>query len=242
MLFADYKAKRLRSIEDTDLIGGGGLWNGSIGGRRIDLPNGGGSFPVATTNTAQTSSAPIDFDFDLSQINRAIARGNTRADVLSAYEVFQTGTSRGRGLGYAQDVLRRFTPGLIQTYGAANIRIAAANYLDSAGLPRLARIVAPEPTPGPGPVPTPVPTPTPAPTPETPAPRNPVELLLDALPAIFGQATYNPPLQSQAYGYSPVRGDFGGAAPATSGGGLGLWLILGAVAVIGYFVYKRFSG
>lgn len=97
------------------------------------------SAPAASTSAPAPAPGP-SFDFDLSaaSIARAQAKGNTEADIRSAYEVFTTGYSKGRGMTYAQDIQRRFSAGLMQTYGSADIRTAAANYLDSAGLMRLA--------------------------------------------------------------------------------------------------------
>ena len=241
MIFSDHNARRLQPIEPIDLpplhgIGGGsGLWSGG-GGQFLALSpqsNGGGA-----VSTPAPAAPPIDFDFDLSQIGRAISQGNTREDVLSAYEVFTTGSSRGRGLGYAQDVQRRF--------GAPNLRLAAAAYLDAAGLPRLARIVSPDPSPvdeeplGGGdffelPV---APDPATPATPATVGPKGPVELLLDALPRLFGNAVVSPPLQSQATSYTPVSGGIGGAGV---GSNIGVWLLLGGAAIAGYFIYKRYK-
>lgn len=244
MIFFADNSKRLQPIDSLsgfgDTGGRGGLWNINMFAVRDERlpPVGGGR--VGSAPVQQASVPPIDFDFDLSQIQRAIAKGNTEADVKSAYEVFTTGQRSkipgGRGFEYAQDVQRRF--------GAPSIRHAAASYLDAAGLPRLARIVSPGPTQPPQdpddlgdffglPV---VPDPAQAAMPEK---KNPVDLLIDALPRLFGQAVYNPPLQSQATGYTPVTGDFGGAQQR---GGIGMWLLLGAAAIAAYFIYKRYSG
>lgn len=246
MIFFVDNSRRVQPVDSIDLpplhgIGGGsGLWSGG-GGQFLALSpqsNGGGA-----VSTPAPAAPPIDFDFDLGQIGRAIERGNTREDVLSAYEVFTTGSSRGRGLGYAQDVQRRF--------GAPSLRHAAASYLDAAGLPRLARIVSPDPTPTPQDelplgdffelpfVGTGDPVAAPAPT-SAPAPKGPVELLLDAIPRLFGNAVVNPPLQSQATSYTPVSGDFGGGAGGI-GGNIGTWLLLGGVAIAGYFIYRRYK-
>lgn len=233
VFFAD-NSRRVQQIEGFSGGGSGDLWSVNLFASRGDqaLMRGGGGRGPAPTQRA--GAPPIDFDFDLSQIEQAIRRGNTEADVRSAYEVFSTGTSRGRGLGYAQDVQRRF--------GAPSIRHAAASYLDAAGLPRLAQIVSPTPTPQPDldiegeffglPVPS-------DPAVSTPEKKNPVELLLDALPRLFGNAVVNPPLQSQATGYTPVTGDFGGAS---QGSGIVMWLLLGAAAIAAYFIYKRYNG
>jgi hypothetical protein len=96
-------------------------------------------------------------------------------------------------------------------------------------LPTLANIISPT-------NPTPVDTTKPPDT--TVKEKNPFEVLADILPGLFGNAVYNPPLQSQAYGYTPTTTE----TPLTQGGGsIGIIVILGVVGVIGYFLYKRFA-
>lgn len=221
------RSRRLRSIESPEFaMESGGGFNGG-GGQFFALPIASG-VPSSPAPAPTSPSAPLfDFDFDLSRIGQAVARGNTQADVLSAYELFTTGQTSGRALEYAQSDVRRF--------GYPSLRHAAAAYLDAAGLPRLAQAVTPD---GAGngdffelPVP-------PDPATST-APRNAFEVLADVLPGLFGQAVYNPPLQSQAYGFTPT--EISGAPAAGGGSSLGLWLILGGVAVVAYFIYKRVS-
>lgn len=75
--------------------------------------------------------------------------------------------------------------------------------------------------------------------------NNVVKILSDQLSTLFGNAVYNSPLQSQATGYTPVTtsSPIGGAITGGGGGSsIGLYLIIGVVGVIGYFVYKRFKG
>lgn len=218
-------------VRDEDFGRSGGVNGGSGGGLSF----------------AASAPAPQSFDFDLSRIGEAVRRGNTAADVESAYQTFLTGQPTGRGGTYAQDVLRRFSPGLTATYGVADIRTAAANYLDSAGLPRLAATVAPSsPTPGPD---TPEPDertffPLPVPPIEevTRAVQKPIEILADVFQRAFGNAIYNPPLQSQATSYTPYET----GAPSVGGGGGGMniggFLILGVIAIVAYFVYKQVKG
>lgn len=194
------------------------------GGNNLSVSGGGNTvFPSA-----------LNFDFDISQIKQAVAKGKgSESDIRSAYELFSTGQTQGRALGYAQDIQRRFTPGLLSTYGSADIRTAAANYLDSVGLARLAQVVSPAPTP----VDTKPKDTTPVDT--TPV-KTPIDLLIDAFTRSFGNAVYNPPLQSQSSGFTGV--DQGvPLAEGTGGSNIGTFIIIGIVGVIAYFLYKRFA-
>jgi hypothetical protein len=199
--------------------------------------NSSGGFPITGGGsgfTAPALASNLNFDFDISQIKSAASKGKgSESDIRSAYELFSTGQTSGRALGYAQDIQRRFSSGLFSTYGSTDIRTAAANYLDSVGLARLAQVVSPVPTPKETiPVDTkPV---------DTALPKNPFELLIDAFTRGFGNATYNPPLQSQSSGYTGV--DQG--VPLAEGGSsnIGTYIILAIVAIVGYFLYKRFAG
>jgi hypothetical protein len=182
-----------------------------------------------------SSPSTLNFDFDISQIKQAAAKGKgSEADIRSAYELFSTGQTSGRAYGYATDIQRRFTPGLLSTYGSADIRTAAANYLDSVGLARLSQIVSP--------VPTPV---VEKPKETTPVdsvlPKNPFELLIDAFQRSFGNAVYNPPLQSQSSGFTGQTTDVP-LSEAAGGSNIGTFIIIGVVGVIAYFLYKRFAG
>lgn len=194
---------------------------------------------TSVSSTPATSS-PLKFDFDISQINTAVAKGKGSAsDIKSAYELFSTGQTKGRAYGYATDIQRRFSPGLIATYGSSDIRTAAANYLDSVGLPRLAQVVSPVTT-------TPIddsnqqffalPV---KPDNTVKTPDNPFELLVDAFTRAFGNAVYNPPLQSQSSGFTGQSTNI----PLTESGGgsnIGTFIIIGVVGIIAYFLYKRF--
>lgn len=198
--------------------------------------NDGIDFPITGGGSGFTTPAPasnLNFDFDISQIKAAAAKGKgSESDIRSAYELFSTGQTQGRALGYAQDIQRRFSSGLLSTYGSTDIRTAAANYLDSVGLARLAQVVSPVPTPKDT---TPIDT-----TPVNPVlPKNPFELLIDAFTRGFGNATYNPPLQSQSSGYTGVDQ---GVPLAEGSSNIGTYIILAIVAIVGYFLYKRFAG
>jgi len=148
---------------------------------------------------------------------------NRVSDIKEAYQTYLTGNPIGRGGQYAVDAARRY---------GTDIREAARGYLVTAGLPTLANIVSPT-TVMSDPVDTTKP-------PDTIVKeKNPFEVLADILPGLFGNAVYNPPLQSQAYGYTPTTTE----TPLTQSGGssIGTFIILGIVGVIGYFLYKRFA-
>jgi hypothetical protein len=59
-------------------------------------------------------------------------------------------------------------------------------------------------------------------------PRNPFEVLADALQRSFGGSVYNPPLTQQSYGYG-----------STSGVNWTLLIIIGAVGIGAYFYFNR---
>lgn len=224
--------------------------NGGGGGGGNFLSNGSTGLNSISSTTAIPNVAKPPFDFDVSQINTAAAKGKgSVADIKSAYELFSTGQTQGRAYGYALDIQRRFSPGLIATYGAADIRTAAANYLDSVGLPRLAQIVSPV---------TKITETTTTPFKEIdnddqtffPLPvkeignttvmeRNPFEILADIIPNLFGNAVYNPPLQQQASGFTGIEQGTP-LAEATGSSNIGTFVIIGVMGVIGYFLYKRF--
>lgn len=194
----------------------------SAGGVGLSNPLG-----VAVPSLPNANVKP--FDISESALRAAEARGNKRQDILTAYESYLTNTPVGRGGQYARDV--------VQKYGAADIRAGAASYLQAAGLTFLADIVQPPPS---NTVTPPPDTTTPPPPPDntTPPPDNPFKLLLDALPSFFGSGgVYNPPLQSQSYGYTPEQTFDSG------GGGISIMpiLLLLGLAAVGYFLYKRYA-
>lgn len=197
----------------------------------LTTDSGGGiglSNPLGVSVPAIPDASVRPFDISETALRGAEAKGNKRQDVLTAYESYLTNTVVGKGGQYAASAQ--------QKYGYASIRDAASSYLQTAGLGFLADIVSPTPTPPT--IPTTPSTPDTPITPSTPTtPQNPFELLLDALPSFFGQSTYNPPLQSQTYGYTPEQ------TLDSGGGGISLKpiLILVALAAIGYFLYKRYA-
>lgn len=205
------------------------LGSGNSGNLERSFSGGGGSIPITTQNPS------LNFDFDISQIKQAAAKGKgSESDIRSAYELFSTGQTSGKAYGYATDIQRRFTPGLLSTYGSADIRTAAANYLDSVGLARLSQVVSPTPTP----VDTKPKETTPV---DSVLPKNPFELLIDAFQRSFGNAVYNPPLQSQSSGFTGQNTDVP-LSEAAGGSNIGTFIIIGVIGVIAYFLYKRFAG
>ncbi len=198
-------------------------YQSNVGG--IGLSN-----PFGVSVPALPNANVRPFDISESSLRAAEAKGNKRQDVLSAYESYLTNTVVGRGGQYAQDVVTK--------YGAADIRAGAASYLQAAGLNYLAEIVQPPPTNNTTPPPPPdTTTPPPPPDTTTPPPDNPFKLLLDALPNLFGNQVYNPPLQSQTYGYTPEQ------SFSSSGSGISIMpiLIIAALIAVGYFLYKRYA-
>jgi len=234
------------------------LTNGNGGGSvsRLDFGGGGGSgISLAGVSTPAPAPAPEPTQrFDISVLSglrdsdKYLGK-NRVSDIKEAYDTYLTGSPVGRGGQYAVDAARRY---------GTSIREAARGYLVTVGLPTLADIIAPPPAPPAPPAP-PLKTfepkeedffelpfipdkTTTGTTGTTTAKKDPIELLLDAIPRLFGNTTTSAPLQSQAYGYTPVSGDFGGGAPSSSGGGVVMWLLLAGVAIAGYFIYKRYSG
>jgi hypothetical protein len=216
------------------LVANGG---GSVSSR-LDFGGASGGSGISQAGVAvappPVSSAPTQ-RFDLSVLSglresdKYLGR-NRVSEIKESYDTYLTGVPVGRGGVYATDAARRY---------GTSIREAARGYLVSAGLLPLADVAAPVSAPPKAleekdffelPVP---------PSPTTAREKGTVELLLDALPRLFGNAAASTPLQSQAYGYTPVSGDFGGSGG--SSGGAAMWLLLGAVAIAAYFVYKRYS-
>ncbi|HEY7160491.1 MAG TPA: hypothetical protein VH815_04495 [Acidobacteriota bacterium] len=207
--------------------------------------SGGGNLSVATPVNF-VATVPT-FNYDLSQIGVATAKGNKASDVQSAYQTFITGIPTGKGGQYAVSAQ--------QKYGYASIQDAAAAYLDAAGLPRVAQAVSSAPTS------------TPVSdtltdtvknlqdtvtnlqnsltTPQTNT-SDPFQQLIDVLPQLFGNAVYNPPLQTQATGYTPVdTSNYPGvvtSAPSGATSNIGTFIIIGVVAFVAYYLYKRYKG
>lgn len=158
---------------------------------------------------------------------------NRVSDIEEAYRTYISGSAVGRGGQYAVDAARQY---------GTTITEAARGYLVAAGLPTLASVLpgAPVSTPDTEPkeedfLPLPV-----SPTDEViKAIQRPIEILADVFQRGFGNAVYNPPLQSQATSYTPYET---GGAPVGGGMKVGGFLILGALAIAAYFIYKRVKG
>jgi|SRR5215475_442521 len=174
------------------------------------------SSPSYSTSTVATSSGSIQqFDVSPSAIAYAQSLGNVPSDIQSAYQTYLTGVPTGRGGEYAVSAKKK--------YGYATIQDAAAAYLQAAGLNFLS----------------PVEETTTQPITSTEQQRNPFEILADVLPKILGQAQQLPALKSQQIEYTPVQTS--APSPVSSTRSYSSLLIIGVIAVIGYFLYKRYA-
>lgn len=204
------------------------ILNGNGGGGGIGLTSSGVGVvpPLIGVNTPTQQ-------FDITPIANLRPQdkfqGNLVGDIREAYQTYLSGTPVGRGGQYAVDAARKY---------GTTITEAARGYLERVGLPILAAIV-----PGGGN----------GNTTNTAVEQlqkqldeiqknlvnNSFRILSDQLSTLFGAPVNNPPLQSQATGYTPVTtsSPIGGASSS-----MGLYIILGVVGVIAYFVYKRFAG
>lgn len=194
----------------------------SNGGSDGTFNNGGNGNPAIVSGMLVGENKPTQ-EFDISVLqglkpsDKYLGR-NRVSDIREAYQTYITGSPVGRGGQYAIDAARKYGTTLTE---------AARGYLVTVGLPTLANIIKPDSTL--------VDTTKPPDTTQ----KNPFQVLADVLPNLFGNAVYNPPLQSQAYGYTPTSTQ----QPLTQTGGsnIGLLIIVGIVGVIGYFLYKRFA-
>jgi hypothetical protein len=205
------------------------------------------------------AGTPLNFDLSViaGQPSNAKFNGNTVGDIQGAYQTYVSGAAPAgsRVAGYAQSG--------IQKYGFANASDWAAAYLQAAGIPILHNnLISATPQGGStGSISEPTPTST-VTTPDTSSLGGLNDLiggqfsnLADAFKTAFGTAVYEPPLQSQYYSGTPANIQVPdqsslagytslppGATPAGGGFGIGTLLILGAVAVGGYYLYKRYHG
>lgn len=192
----------------------------SLMSENTDISSGGGSSNAVSSTP--TSSQPLT-NFDIGAIaglrpsDKYLGK-NRVSDIQEAYQTYITGNPVGRGGQYAVDAARKYGVSVVE---------AARGYLQGVGLPIIPQAAT-----------TTVTDTTTNQTVNTP--QNPFQVLADILPKLFGNAVYNPPLQTQAYGYTPTETS---QPLQTSGGGLnlGLIIILGVIGVIVYFVYKRFA-
>lgn len=191
--------------------------------------------------------------------------GNLVSDIQSAYQTYITGAPVGKGGQYAVSAQ--------QKYGYASIADAAAGYLQAAGIHILSNDTAPA---GPASGTTgSADTLQPAPVVTTPANGtsaagsattdlntligNQIQSLGNAFQQAFGNAVYEPPLQSQYYsggvpsdynitdpsqlaGYTSVPAMTPAPAPAPSGGGIGIGtiLLLAIVGIGGYLLWRHY--
>ena len=222
------------SLNDSLVSVGGGDSRLDFGGGA----SGGGGAPAALVGSnSPTQRFDISVLSGLKPSDKYLGK-NRVSDIQEAYSTYLSGNPVGRGGQYAVDAARRY---------GTTITEAARGYLATVGLPTLADVV-PDTGGGSGGSGGGV-------TPDDlkklqddlnkrldelkdTGKGNPVELLLDAIPRLVGNAAARAPLQTQAYGYTPVSGDFGGES---SGSGLGMWLLLGAVGIAAYFIYKRYA-
>jgi hypothetical protein len=192
-----------------------------------DLAKGGGGGGGAITAFAPAvPNEPVSQRFDISVLSGRTPSekygSNKIQDILDAYQSYVTGVATGK---YAAKDAARF---------GVSVREWARGYLVGAGVPTLAEQTATttqndlkqfqedirkqiE---------------------ELKSTKGLTETLVDVIPRLFGGAAPSQPLQSQAYGYAPVSGNFGEGG----GGGIGVWLLLGGAAVAAYLIYKRYSG
>jgi hypothetical protein len=196
---------------------------------RNDSNGNGGAFAITGGGSGFTQSLPPSEPlqkFDISVLSNLrdsdkYLGKNRVSDIKEAYQSYISGNIIGRGGQYGVDAARRF---------GTSVTEALRGYLATVGLPTLTEsnpVTPVNPTNPTNPV-----------LPDTPVKKNIDELLVDILPQLFGNAVYNPPLQSQAYGYSPTSQET--PLGQSSGGNIGTFIIIGVVGVIGYFVYKRY--
>lgn len=213
---------------------------------------GGGGIPINSAPVALVGSNSPTQQFDLTALaglrpqDKYLGR-NRVSDITEAYQTYISGSAVGRGGQYAADAARKYGTTLTE---------AARGYLVAVGLPTLANALPN--TNGSnnggnngGSV-------TPDPVIEQikdtqktiqeqikaiqdNLTNNPFKVLSDQLSGLFGNAVYNPPLQSQATGYTPVTTSSPVGSAASGSSGIGLFIILGVLGVVAYFVYKRYA-
>ena len=183
---------------------------------------------TATASTVTPSQPQQLFDLSVLQGlsgNQKYLGKNTVSDIQSTYQTYLTGVATGKGGQYATDSAKKYGVSIVE---------AARGYLVGAGIPLLS-------------APTPATTTTQDITdttqdttdttkkPDDKVQENPFKILAEAFASSFGNAVYNPPLQTQSTGYTPISQE------TPSGSNIGLFIILGVVGVIAYFLYKKFA-
>lgn len=195
---------------------------------RTDTPNSGGGGVGLTLRGVSTPSQPVSNPpqeiFDISVLSglkpsdKYLGR-NTVSDIQEVYQSYLTNNPIGRGGKYITDAARKYSVSFTE---------AARGYLLGAGLNIIPSVTTNQVTD------------TNTNTNTNIQQKNPFEILSDVFSKAFGNAVYNPPLQQQSYGYTPS--DISSPLMQTSGGsGIGLYVILAIVAIVGYFLYKRFA-
>lgn len=209
-LFSQQPKNFLQSIDDL---------NKSIGG---------GGNNAAITNAAPAPTPTQQFDLSVLQGLKSSDKylGKNRvSDIQEAYQTYITGNPIGRGGQYAVDSAKKYGVSIVE---------AARGYLQGVGLPILPQVITQTTQT------TQDTTTNQNTTTTTQETKNPFDILADAFSKAFGNAVYNPPLQSQSYGYTPS--ELSTPLTQSSGGSnLGLYVILAIVAIVGYFLYKKFA-
>ena len=183
------------------------------------------------TPSAPVSSPPKEL-FDISALSglresdKYLGK-NRVSDIKEVYQTYLSGNPIGKGGQYVTDAAKKY---------GVSIYEAARGYLLGAGLNIIPSAITQTTDTGTTGTGSGTGTGTGTGTTET---KNPFEVLADILPSLFGNAVYNPPLQTQAYGYTPTATE----QPLTQSGGssIGTFILLGVVGVVGYFIYKRFA-
>lgn len=228
MVLLTNKYKSLMSLNDIEMTNGGGGSN---------VISGGNSFVTANAPTPSQlvgENVPTQ-KFDLSVISGLSAkqkyRGNLVRDIQEAYQTYITGSPVGRGGKYAVDAARRYgttiteaargyLATILPTLTEASVNTSGGTTTTNDTIKQLQDQIKQ--------------------LQDSITSGNTIQTLADSITKLFGNAVALQPLQSQATGYTPVTAQtpFG---TDTGGSSIGLYLIIGAVAVVGYFLYKRFA-
>lgn len=192
----------------------------------VDNRSNGGGVGLTLTGVSTPSqpvSNPPQELFDISVLSglkpsdKYLGR-NTASDIQEVYQSYLTNNPIGRGGKYITDAARKYSVSFTE---------AARGYLLGAGLNIIPGATTNQTTD------------TNTNTNTNIVQKNPLEILTDAFSKAFGNAVYNPPLQQQSYGYTP-QDISTPIAQSGSSGGIGLYVILAIVGIVGYFLYKRF--
>src|SRR5215471_1799940 len=191
-----------------------------------NVGGGGGAMTSSVSPTPSTSpmqGGTDNFDLSVLQGLKPSQKYGTNlvSDIQSSYQTYITGSPVGKGGQYALSSAQKYGVSLVD---------AARGYLIGAGIPILPSATQTQTTN----------TTTTDTTVTDTTQKNPFQVLADVLPSLFGNAVYNPPLQSQTYGYTPTSTEQPLTQATSGGSSIGLLIIVGVIGVVGYFVYKRF--